>query len=99
MARSGDAAIAALLGVYTLSNDQETGMARKPATRGEFALFDVFYEDGSQRSNRRVPSEILGGLDGDAPARAAIEEQDRLIAERSGKPTAAVKSIRRSSGK
>lgn len=74
-------------------------MARKPATRPEFVLFDVFYEDGSQRSNRRVPSEILGGLDGDAAARAAIEEQDRLIAERSGKPTSTVKSIRRSSGK
>ena len=42
-------------------------MARKPATRAEFTLFDVVYEDGSQRSNRRVPSEILGGLDGDAP--------------------------------
>jgi hypothetical protein len=64
-------------------------MARKPATRPEFALFDVSYEDGSQRSNRRVPSELLGGLEGDAPARAAIEEQDRLIAERSGKPTSA----------
>ena len=32
-------------------------MARKPGTRtvGEFVLFDVFYEDGAQRSNRRVP--------------------------------------------
>jgi hypothetical protein len=58
-------------------------VARKPATRAEFVLFDVFYEDGSQRSNRRVPSEILGGLDGDA-ARAVIKEQDRLIAEKSG---------------
>jgi hypothetical protein len=30
-------------------------MARKPGTKtsGEFALFDVFYEDGTQRSNRR----------------------------------------------
>ncbi|HYK80251.1 MAG TPA: hypothetical protein VEU95_11515 [Micropepsaceae bacterium] len=74
-------------------------MARKPATREEFVLFDVLYEDGSQRSNRRVPSEILGGLDGDAPARAVIEEQDRLIAEKSGKPALAVKSIRRSRGK
>ena len=74
-------------------------MARKPATRAEFALFDVLYEDGSQRSNRRVPSEILGGLDGDSPARAMIEEQDRLIAEKSGKPVLAVKSIRRSRGK
>jgi hypothetical protein len=74
-------------------------MARKPATRAEFALFDVLYEDGSQRSNRRVPSEILGGLDGDAPALAVIEEQDRLIAEKSGKPVLSVKSIRRSRGK
>ena len=74
-------------------------MARKPATRAEFALFDVFYEDGSQKSNRRVPSEILGGLDGDAPARAVIEEQDRLIAEKSGRPALAVRSIRRSAGK
>jgi hypothetical protein len=71
-------------------------MARKPATRVEFALFDVLYEDGSQRSNRRVPSNILGGLDGDAPARAVIEEQDRLIAEKSGTPALAVKSLRRS---
>ena len=71
-------------------------MARKPATRVEFTLFDVTYEDGSQRSNRRVPSDILGGLDGDAPARAIIEEQDRLIAERSGAPPLAVKSMHRS---
>ena len=74
-------------------------MARKPGTRAEFTLFDVFYEDGTQRSNRRVPSEILGGLDGDAPARAVIEEQDRLIGEKSGKPNSAIKSIRRSGGK
>ena len=39
-------------------------MARKPGTKagGEFALFDVIYVDGSQRSNRRVPAGILGGL-------------------------------------
>jgi hypothetical protein len=71
-------------------------VARKPATRAEFVLFDVFYEDGSQRSNRRVPSEILGGIDGDAPARAVIKEQDRRIAEKSGNPVLVVKSIRRS---
>jgi hypothetical protein len=74
-------------------------MARKPATREGFVLFDVLYEDGSQSSNRRVPSEILGGLDGDAPARTAIEEQDRLIAEKSSKPYIAIKSILRSRGK
>jgi hypothetical protein len=74
-------------------------MARKPATRAEFTLFDVIYEDGSQRSNRRVPSDVLGGLDGDAPARAVIEEQDRVIAEKSGIPAVAVKSVHRSGSK
>ena len=74
-------------------------MARKPATRTEFTLFDVVYEDDSQRSNRRVPSEILGGLEEDAPARAFIEQQDRLIAEKSGIPAPAVKRIHRSGSK
>ena len=74
-------------------------MARERATRAEFVLFDVFYEDGSQRSNRRVPSAVLGGIDGDAPARAAIEEQDRLIVEKSGNPAVTVKNIRRSGTK
>jgi len=83
----------------SLNNGGRLTMARKPATRAEFTLFDVVYEDGSQRSNRRVPSGVLGGLDGDAPARAVIEEQDRLIAEKSGTPALAVKSIHRSGSK
>jgi hypothetical protein len=74
-------------------------MARKPGTRVEFVLFDVLYEDGSQRSNRRVPSTALGGLDGDAAAHATIEEQDRVIAERSGTPALSIKSVRRSGGR
>ena len=74
-------------------------MARKPAARTEFVLFDVFYEDGTRRSNRKVPSELLGGLDGDDPARVLIEEQDRIIAEKSGNPALTVKSIRRSGAK
>ncbi len=72
-------------------------MARKPASKSEFVLFDVIYDDGSQRSNRRVPKEILGGLDGDEPARAVIEAQDREIAERSRRPAATIKTVRRSS--
>jgi len=74
-------------------------MARKPGTRAEFVFFDVLYEDGSQRSNRRVPSTVLGGLEGDGPARAIIDEQDRTIAEKSGQPPAPIKSIRRSGAK
>jgi hypothetical protein len=74
----------------------EADMARKPAARAEFVFFDVIYEDGTQRSNRRVPSELLGGLDGDEPARAVIEAQDREIAEKSGRPQLAIKTIYRS---
>lgn len=78
-----------------------TIMARKPGTKagGEFALFDVVYVDGSQRSNRRVPVGILGGLDGDEPAKQAIHEQDLAIAEKSGQAALEIKSIRRSGTK
>jgi hypothetical protein len=71
-------------------------MAKKPAARSEFVMFNVIYEDGSQRSNRKVPAELLGGLDGDDPARTAIMDQDRQIAERSGVPPLPIKSILRS---
>ena len=72
-------------------------MAKKPGTnpKGEFAFFNVVYEDDSQRSNRRVPSELLGGLDGDEPARSFIMEQDREIAEKSGRPPLEIKNIER----
>ena len=71
-------------------------MAKKPTARTETVFFDVIYEDGSQRSNRRVPGELLGGLDGDEPARTVIMDQDRQIAEKSGLPPLAIKTIRRS---
>ena len=73
-------------------------MARKkskPLENG-YALFDVFYEDGTRRSNRRVPRAILGGLDGDEAARKAIEEQDNAIAEKSGRPRIQIKRVARS---
>jgi hypothetical protein len=70
-------------------------LAKKPAARAEFVLFDVTYEDGSQRSNRRVPGNVLGGLDGDDPARTIIEQQDREIAEKSGQPPLRIKSLQR----
>ena len=64
-------------------------MAKKPGTnpKGEFAFFNVFYEDDTQRSNRRVPAELLGGLDGDEPA--------RKIAEKGGRPAIEIKRIER----
>jgi len=76
-------------------------MAKKPGTnpKGEFVLFDVVYEDGSQRSNRRVPAELLGGLEKDEPALGYIIEQDRDIAEKSGRAPLAIKSVARTGAK
>jgi hypothetical protein len=67
----------------------------KPVESG-YALFDILYEDGSRSSNRRVPRSLLGGLDGDKPARIAIEEQDNTIAEKAGRPRIPIKKIIRS---
>ena len=76
-------------------------MARKPGTKtaGDFVLFDVTYEDGSLRSNRRVPASALGGLDKDEPAKTIIAEQDAEIAEKSGRAALAIKTIMRSGEK
>ncbi len=73
-------------------------MARKKTkVESEFVLFDVLYEDGSRRSNRRVPGSELGGLDGDTPALAIIEAQDQELGQVSGNPRPKIKSISRSS--
>jgi hypothetical protein len=71
-------------------------MARKKPADSGFVLFDVIYEDGSRTSNRKVPSQEVGGLDGDSPAKAIVEAQDREIGERSGRPRGRIKSISRS---
>jgi hypothetical protein len=77
----------------------EFNMARKkPAVDTGFVLFDVVYQDGRQTSNRKVPAADLGGLDGDAPAKAFIEAQDRKIAEMSGQSRGPIKTIKRSPG-
>lgn len=75
-------------------------MARKkPKIDNGNVLFDVFYEDGVRTSNRKVPGTILGGLDGDEPARQFIEEQDRKIAGLSGNPQRPIERMVRSSGR
>lgn len=66
----------------------------KPAAGG-FVLYDVIYQDGTQSSHRRVPLEIAESFEGEAAVRAAIEAQDREIAERSGRPRGPIKSIAR----
>lgn len=71
-------------------------MAKKKTNpNAEFAFFNVTYEDGSLSSNRRVPNADLAGLEGDAPAKAIIEAQDRQIGEMSGCPRGRIKSLAR----
>lgn len=72
-------------------------MAKRPGSnpKNEWAFFDVIYEDGSQRSNRRVPLALLDGPDKDTPALDYIVEQDREIAEKSGQPPLEITSISR----
>jgi hypothetical protein len=80
--------------------NMEKAMSRKkPVNVSEFVAFDVLYEDGTRTSNRRVPSDELGGLDGDEPAKAIIEAQDAKIAALSGKPRGPIKTISRSAGR
>jgi hypothetical protein len=72
-------------------------MAKRPGTRRveEFVVFNVLYEDGTQTSNRKVPCSEIDGIDGDLLAKPYIEEQDRKIAEMSGKPRGSIKSVTR----
>ena len=62
----------------------------------QFLMFNVTYGDGTVTSNRRVSTDLLDESFGDALedlVRAAIEQQDNEIAERSGQSRAPIKSI------
>ena len=76
-------------------------MAKKPGTnpKGEFVFFDVIYEDGSQRSNRRVPASLAANPKDDTDALSHLIEQDREIAEKSGRAPLKIKSIMREGAK
>jgi hypothetical protein len=71
-------------------------MSAESALGAGLRPFDVLYEDGSRASNRRVPVSVLGGLDGDEPARRMIEEQDEAIAAKSGRLRLSIKRVTRS---
>ena len=66
----------------------------KPKARQEFELFNVYYEDGSQTSNRKVlVSDLDVLMDRDEQIEALIAAQDAEIAERSGKSRGPIASI------
>ena len=71
-------------------------MPPKKRILSSFVTFDILYEDGSKSSNRRVPASELVGLDGDGPAKAIIEAQDREIGLASGRLRAPIKRLARS---
>jgi hypothetical protein len=71
---------------------------KKPAAVVGFALFDVIYQDGSRTSNRKVPAAEPHEYDYEARVRAIIEQQDRDIAEKSGRPRGPIKAIMKSAG-
>jgi hypothetical protein len=81
-----------------LTRYSEQVLARKKQTVVNFALFDVFYQDGSRTSNRKVPAEEPYEPDYQGRVKAIIEEQDRDIAEKSGRPRGPIKSIVKSAG-
>jgi hypothetical protein len=71
-------------------------MAMKSRADAASVLFDVFYEDGTRASNRKVPATELAGPDGDAAALTYIMDQERKIAELSGKAPRSIKRLVRS---
>jgi hypothetical protein len=70
----------------------------EPSDSG-FFLVNVVYEDGTQRSNRKVQKSQMTGFDDEADIRRAIEEQDEKIAELSGQPPMPIASITRVKGR
>ena len=69
---------------------------KKPTARVETVLYDVIYEDGTRSSNRKILVSLLQGPEGAGVAQTILETQDKEVAERSGRPRAAIKSVERS---
>ena len=70
-------------------------MPKKPNPKAETAFVNVFYKDGSQTSNRRIPGNLLQMLDSEDQIQTFIQDQDREIGERSGRPRGEIESIER----
>jgi hypothetical protein len=70
---------------------------KKPKVLAGAVLYDVFYDDGTRASNRKVPRAELVGPDTDAAAMTFIIGQDRRFADLSGKAPRLIKRLARSS--
>ncbi len=74
------------------------GRSKKKQKESNVVLFDVWYDDGTRSSNRKVMASELEGFDDDdeEQIRQIIEAQDQKIADLSGRPRAQIKSVKRS---
>jgi hypothetical protein len=61
-----------------------------------FMQFDVTYEDGSKSSRRKINVVGLDKSEFESHAKTEIMNQDRKIAEMSGKPRGNIKVLERS---
>ena len=59
-------------------------------------MFDIIYEDGTKSSRRKINAAGLSTDEIEAFARTEIMNQDRKIAEMSGKPRGNIKELVRS---
>jgi hypothetical protein len=78
--------------------NRSAAMARKKQPVVNYVMFDVFYQDGTRTSHRKVPAAEPYEQDFEARVKATIEAQDREIAEKSGRPRGPIKSIVKSAG-
>ena len=76
----------------------EQEVARKKQPVINYVMFDVFYQDGTRTSHRKVPAAEPYETDFEGRVKATIEAQDREIAEKSGRPRGPIKSIVKSAG-
>lgn len=72
---------------------------KKPGTKTDYAAFDVFYVDGSQTSNRRMPKSDISPIDRGMSIRNFFEAEDQTIEKRSGRKRAAIKAVEPSRGR
>lgn len=72
-------------------------MAKKVKKQEDvFVMFDVTYEDGSKSSRRKINVVGLEKSEFEGFAKTEIMNQDRKIAEMSGKPRGNIKALERS---
>lgn len=73
-------------------------MAKKQKkVEDSFVFFDVIYEDGTKSSRRKINATGVDNSDLEAFAMTEIMNQDRRIAEMSGKSRGQVKTLVKSS--